>query len=159
MSSSQANMIQKGNPTGQFIKYLIVGAMNTLVTLAVIFVLKSLADINPYVANAAGYAAGLVNSFLWNRGWVFHSSGKKLHEAVRFSIGFAACYMLQFACVWFLTTRTPLSDVIIEIPLPYGKGIIPEYFSLSGYGIATILAMGVYTVANFLYNRSVTFRR
>lgn len=29
---------------------------------------------------------------------------------------------------------------------------------ISGYGIATLIGMGVYTVANFVYNRLITFR-
>ena len=29
---------------------------------------------------------------------------------------------------------------------------------ISGYGLATIIGMGVYTVANFVFNRLVTFR-
>lgn len=151
-------MNSSAKATGQFAKYLVVGGMNTLVTLIVIFILKSIAGLNPYLANAAGYAAGLVNSFAWNRKWVFHSSGKKLSEAVRFGAGFAICYCLQLACVWFLTTQTPLAHTLVEIPLPHIAGT-PLTYPLSGYGIATVIAMGLYTVANFIYNRLITFRQ
>ncbi len=141
----------------QFVKYIIVGGMNTLVTLAVIFILKSMFGLNPYFSNAVGYAAGLVNSFLWNRGWVFHSEGKRIGEAARFLLGFGLCYLLQLATVWMLATRTHLNEMLVSMPLPH-LPLLPAEFTLSGYGIATIIGMMVYTVANYAYNRWVTFK-
>ena len=107
----------------EFIKYLIVGGMNTAVTLFVIFVCKSVLGLNPYLSNAMGYVAGVTNSFLWNRSWVFHSNGK---------IGASAS-----------------GDMLWQI----------GGFTLSGYGVATIGGMCVYTLCNFIYNRSVAFKR
>lgn len=138
-------------------KYVMVGGMNTAVTLAVIFVLKSLLGVNPYTANIAGYVAGLINSFLWNRSWVFRSSGNRIHEGAMFLAGFAVCYLIQLATVWWLNTRTGLSELLVVIPLPFTE---PERtFTLSGYGIATLAGMVLYTIANFIYNRLVTFRK
>ena len=64
----------------QLAKYLLVGVMNTLITLVVIFVCKIYLHVNPYVSNALGYLAGLINSFLWNRRWVFRSNGKMTYR-------------------------------------------------------------------------------
>ncbi len=141
-------------PAMQFIRFLAVGCMNTLVTLLVIFLLKSAAGINPYIANATGYVAGLINSFIWNRIWVFHSAGHRLQEAARFFVGFGLCYMLQFAVVWFCTECTPLGDMLWDISFSR-----KWHFTLSGYGVATLTGMAVYTVMNFIYNRMVTFRQ
>jgi len=132
----------------QFLKFIIVGGMNTMVTLVVIFVCKSLLDVNPYLSNALGYVAGVVNSFLWNRSWVFRSHGRFYREMAKFFAGFGICYVLQFAAMWSLTNLTPLGDMEWNI-----KG-----FTLSGYGAATLMAMCVYTLCNFVYNRRVAFR-
>ncbi len=48
----------------QFLKYAIVGVMNTIITLGVIFVCKSLLGVNDYVSTALGYVAGVLNSFI-----------------------------------------------------------------------------------------------
>ena len=53
--------------TVQFVKYCMVGALNTLVTLCTIFVCKSLFDVNEYLSNAICYVLGVINSFLWNK--------------------------------------------------------------------------------------------
>ncbi|MDO4320087.1 MAG: GtrA family protein [Bacteroidales bacterium] len=131
----------------RFIKYCMVGGLNTLLTLGVIFLCKSVFGIDPYVSNAAGYVVGLVNSFMWNKRWVFRSQGTYRREAVRFVLGFVVCYALQLGAVWMLN-RSPFG--LIEIDL----GMIV----ISGYGLATLLGNILYTLANFLYNRLVTFR-
>ncbi len=133
----------------EFAKYLIVGGMNTAVTLFVIFVCKSVLGLNPYLSNAMGYVAGVTNSFLWNRSWVFHSNGKMGTEAIKFLVGFGICYLLQLAFVWGSTTCSPLGEMLWEI----------GGFTLSGYGVATIGGMCVYTICNFIYNRHVAFKR
>ncbi len=133
----------------EFAKYLIVGGMNTAVTLFVIFVCKSVLGLNPYLSNAMGYVAGVTNSFLWNRSWVFHSNGKMGTEAIKFLVGFGICYLLQLAFVWGSTTFSPLGEMLWEI----------GGFTLSGYGVATIGGMCVYTICNFIYNRHVAFKR
>lgn len=138
----------RGRDLRQFAKFLLVGGGNTLVTLTVILTLKSVFGVNPWIANAAGYVAGVINSFFWNKLWVFHSHGRRTYdEALRFVVGFAVCYAAQFAVTWCLTRMFGAA----EWTLPGG-------FVLSSYGLSTLLGMAVYTLANFIYNRLVTFR-
>lgn len=129
----------------QFIKYCLVGVLNTLVTLGVIYMCKSFLGWNLYVSNALGYICGVINSFLCNRQWVFQSHGDYGREACKFLGGFLLCYALQLWVVWMLTSTYGDYDFRI-------LGIV-----LSGYGIATLLGSVVYTLANFVYNRMVTF--
>lgn len=132
----------------QFGKYLLVGGGNTLLTIVVIAVLKSCLGVNLWIANMAGYVAGMINSFLWNKLWVFRSHSRRFHgEALRFLLGFCLCYVVQFAVTWTLTAM--MGDA--EWRLPSG-------FVMSAYGLATLIGMGAYTIANFLYNRMVTFQ-
>lgn len=133
----------------QFIKYACVGVLNTLVTLVVIVVCKSVLGVNPLVSNAIGYVAGVINSFLWNKNWVFRSSGSYTPEAIRFMVGFLVCYGLQLFVVWFLSYETPLSKFEYDL---FG-------FMLSGYGVATLIGNVVYTISNYSFNKLVTFRQ
>lgn len=132
----------------QFIKYAMVGCLNTAVTLGVIFILNSLFEINLYVANAIGYVAGLINSFIWNKKWVFKSSKGYKREAMKFSLGFGVCYALQLLVVYILA-----SDDFSQL-----QWNIMGIFTLSGKGVATIIGNIVYTLANFIYNRLITFK-
>ena len=124
----------------QFIRYIIVGVMNTLVTLAVIYVCKSLLEVNMWISNALGYIAGVINSFMWNKMWVFQSSSTNYRgEALRFAIGFMLCYGLQFLATWLL--NSVMGSVEWDI---LGVTVI------SGYGVATLLGMVIYTLAKFI---------
>jgi len=130
---------------------MLVGVMNTLVTLIAIFVCKGHLGINPWVSNAIGYIAGLINSFLWNKLWVFGSrsrGNRAAAEATKFAVGFLLCYGLQFLATWTLVTPMGLGELQWNICR----------MTITGYGLSTIIGMGVYTVANFVFNRLVTFR-
>lgn len=142
----EITLLSEHRETLRFIKYCMVGALNTILTLCVIFLCKSIFEINPYISNAIGYVVGVINSFLWNKKWVFNSQGRTYREAIKFLVGFAICYALQFFTVWILNQS---SFGEIEITL--------FVFTISGYGIATLIGNVVYTVANFIYNRFFTF--
>lgn len=137
------------NTVIQFVKYGMVGVLNTLVTLGVIFLCKSVIGINPMLSNMLGYIAGVINSFIWNKTWVFRSDGSYRREALKFVLGFALCYGIQFMLVWSLSYHSPLGDALWTLPMG---------FVISGYGVATILGNVAYTLSNFVYNRMVTFR-
>lgn len=139
---------ERGEKMLQFVKYCIVGVLNTLVTLGVIYICKSFLGWNLYLSNVLGYVAGVVNSFLCNKSWVFKSDGSYMREAVRFLAGFLVCYLLQLWVVWAITAKSIIGHNNFAV-----LGIV-----ISGYGIATLVGNVVYTLANFVYNRMVTFR-
>lgn len=131
----------------QFIKYGMVGVLNTLVTLGVIFICKTFLGWNLYLSNALGYIAGVINSFIWNKTWVFRSNKGVIGEATKFLIGFGVCYLLQLLAVYALTEWSQLGDMEWTI----------GGFVIGGYGVATLIGNVVYTLANFIYNRLITF--
>ena len=109
------------------------GVFNTLLT-CVSFALMRWADVQVDVANAVSYALGICSSFVLGKLWVFSSKNPHWHaEALRFLIGAAACWSLQWLCFHFL--------------LP-----------LVGEPIAYVCGMVVYTACNYIYNKCVTFR-
>ena len=140
--------MQKRKTAVQFIKYAMVGCLNTAITLGVIFVCKSLLGINIYVANALGYTAGLINSFIWNKTWVFKSRNGYKREAVKFFAGFALCYSLQLLVVYLISSTN----------FGLREWQIANVFTISGYGIATLIGNVTYTFVNYIYNRLITFK-
>lgn len=102
----------------------------------------------PLVTNAIGYVCGVINPSCGTKNWVFKTSGHYYREAVKFAVGFFICYGLQFLVVWLLSYKTPLKE--FELPI--------AAFTMSGYGIATLIGNVVYTLTNYVYNKIVTFR-
>jgi len=72
---------------GQFIKFNLVGLLNTGITFLIFALLNKLFNTNKLIAEPIGYACGLVNSFIMNKLWTF---GKKHYfhviEVIKFVI-------------------------------------------------------------------------
>lgn len=139
-----------GKTAVQLVKYGLVGVSNSLITLLVIFVCNELIGLKLMLADVIGYIAGLINSFIWNKTWVFKSHNHRLgYEMALFIAGFLICFGLQFVTVLLL--RDPMKSLGISV-LGIPSDTLGEY-------IAVCVGMVVYTLCNFLFNRCLTFRQ
>lgn len=121
----------------QLIRFGIVGVINTLITLAVIYLLQEVLDVKYTTANLAGYVTGVINSFFWSKLWVFKKLNSNfIREAVLFLISFGVCYGIQFV------------SLLVLVELLH----IPDLW-------AQLLGMVVYTLCNFIMNRCITFKK
>lgn len=119
----------------EIIKYGIVGISNTIVTALIIYIMMKWCDFPDVTANIAGYAAGVLNSFVWNKQWTFRSEAAWGKSALRFGIAFAICYLLQLGLLVYLNHTLTID--------PYYNQLI---------------AMVFYTAINFLFNKFYAFK-
>lgn len=120
----------------QAIKYGVVGLSNTLITMIVIWVMMKLFDCREGLSNITGYAAGILNSFFWNKQWTFKESSTGWKRgAARFMVAFAICYALQYSLILVLNSNLT----------------IDHYYN-------HLIGMAFYTVINFLANKFYTFK-
>ena len=133
-----------------FFKYNLIGVMNTLITLASVWVMHQLLDWNLELSNFLGFIFGAINSYFMNRIWNFKSQNRKRSEIVRFAVVFAAAYLLNLATleatVYALGTDgcRPFTDFISR----YMK---PGFF-------ANLVANAVYIVASFTLYKKWVFK-
>ncbi len=132
-----------------FIKYNLIGVLNTLMTLLVIWLLLHLLNTSSLVANFWGFVAGGINSYLWNRIWNFKSKNQKQKEIFRFAAVFIFAYILNV--VTLLSAEYALANwnaaqIILSQHSAYLK---------SGF-VANVIANIVYVVVSFgLYKKWV----
>ena len=119
----------------QAAKYLVVGGINTLLTLAAIFLLSRAAGADYRLANAVGYGLGLLSSFVLNRLWTFRSRGAVAPQVLKFLVVFGVCYAVQFGLL-----------VLMVSQLHWGTSF------------SQVAAMGFYTALGFLLSRVVVYR-
>jgi putative flippase GtrA len=100
--------------TLQFIRFVVVGALNTLLGLAVIFMAKGLLDWNDLASNVAGYSFGLCLSFLLNRGWTFRHKGEISPTLLRFLCAFALAYGSNLITVFALRDLAGLNSYVAQ---------------------------------------------
>ncbi len=78
-----------------FVRFMLVGAVNTAVGLAVILGLQLGLGVKAQLANASGYAVGLVVSFTLNRRLVFSPGGTVRRTAGRYGLVALAGFTLN----------------------------------------------------------------
>lgn len=135
----------------QLLKYGAIGVMNTLITLVSFYLLNTWAGISYGISNIVGYVLGVINSFLWNRNWVFKTHNNLGREALLFGCGFMLCWIMQgivsLVLLEGLMWKNLPTDIIPFLPMEN-----------AGQNIVMVVSMVVYTVGNYIYNRMVTFK-
>lgn len=119
----------------QLVSYGIVGLSNTAITAVVIWVCLKMAGMSPELSNVLGYAAGVINSFVWNSKYTFKSA-YNWRKFVTFVVVFLVCYVIQFGFLLWLKNNSDIDSYVQQL-----------------------IAMLVFNVANFVLNKFVTFKR
>lgn len=135
-----------------FVKYNLIGIMNTLITLVVVWVLHQLLDWNLEFSNFLGFVAGGCNSYLMNRIWNFRSNNEKKTEVARFLLVFLCAYGLNLlvleGCVYALENFATLSGLCKFI----AQFMKPSY-------LANIVANVVYVLASYTLYKKWVFKK
>lgn len=120
----------------QALKYGVVGVFNTLLTAVVIWVMMRLVGVTDIYANAVGYGAGVLNSFVLNRKWTFKQSTIQWkRSALSFLVVFIICYVAQLGLLTYL-------NATLTIDTYYNQ----------------LIAMVFYAIINFGMNKYYTFK-
>lgn len=118
----------------QAVKFLLIGLINSASGLAVIFGLIYWLNIDPVLANVAGYSVGLTISFLLNRSWTFNAGRTDTSQILKYAIAFLVSFFLNIALLKIFSSNM-------------GFGI---YFS-------QFIAVGTYSISMFLLCRFFVF--
>ena len=66
-------LLRREHVLGQILRFGVVGGLNTLVDYGTFNLLVVVFGLNPVAANPISVAAGITNSFIWNKRWTFAS--------------------------------------------------------------------------------------
>ena len=95
--------ISEARETGiQLLKYGVIGVLHTLITLVTFYLLNTRLGLSYGISNVTGYILGVINSFLWNRNWVFKTKNNLKRELFLFVCGFLICLDFQLCVSWIL---------------------------------------------------------
>ncbi|WP_040413333.1 GtrA family protein [Desulfosporosinus sp. OT] len=117
----------------EFIKFSLVGAVNTLIDFTVFTVLSNM-GVLLLVAQCVSYTCGVLNSFLLNRTWTFRGRGQYSGQWIRF-------------LVLNLGTLT----------ITYGILVYLHDYLVWPILVSKLLATGVSLVINFMGSRVLVF--
>ncbi len=84
----------------EFIKYCLVGVVNTIVSMLTAFICLNFLQYNYYLSTALSYLFGIITSFTLNKKFTFKDNNKHvLRQFLKFNITYIPIYVLSF---WFL---------------------------------------------------------
>lgn len=61
-----------------FLKFCIVGGINTAITFIVFYLFSELLGVNYLLSSSLGYAAGVINSYIMNKKWTFRDRDRNI---------------------------------------------------------------------------------
>lgn len=119
---------------GQFIKFCLVGASNTVISLIIYWILLKF-NIDYLVASTISYLAGIINGYFFSSSFVF----KNKHN-LKQAIMFIAVY---------------LSSLLLNLLFLY---VLVNYLHVTKF-LAQVLVTGFNVIYNYLLNKVWTFKK
>ncbi len=125
-----------------FLKFLIVGVINTLVGTAVMFGCYNLLHFGYWVSSAANYVVGSIVSYFLNKYFTFQVKERSIRFVVRFIINITICYLLAYGIA------KPLAARILSS--------MPANIQENG---AMLVGMCLFVALNYIGQRFFAFRQ
>ncbi len=138
---------------GQFLKFAMVGVLNTVVDFLV-FQLLNLTLQWTYLAQVIGYCAGILNSYFWNSRWTFR---REHTRSVREMLSFVAVNLVSLGVslgvIWLCRNPIGITDA-------WAAGWVPAWLGgfVKGDTIAKLIATPCAIIVNFIGNKLFVFR-
>jgi putative flippase GtrA len=131
--------------TSVFTRFLLVGVVNTLTGLSIIFGLLNVFGFSYWISTFVGNCIGALVSYLLNRTFTFNSQISFTKGVPRFITVILICYFLSFSLSEFVAD---------EVYLLYGT--IPF---INEDEFAILLGSSFYTISNFFGQRNFVFKK
>jgi putative flippase GtrA len=97
-----------------FVRFALVGIVNTIVGLAVIAAASRAFGAGQYLANSFGLLAGIGVGYQLNRRWTFASRQRASVTAPRYLLAFMGAYAANFAVLFASLRWLPLDPLIAQ---------------------------------------------
>ena len=128
----------------EFLTFLIVGVVNTLVGTAIMLVLYNVFGCSYWVSSFCDYFFGSILSYFLNKRFTFHYQGTDWRSIVKFALNIVVCYLLAYSLA------LPLTRMALE-SMQLGRVIVENVAMLVG----TVLFM----LINYLGQKFFAFRK
>lgn len=97
----------------QFVKFGMVGAMNTILDYGLYTFFVTLIHINYLVANALSFCVALINSFYLNRNWTFRQGGSNWRrEAIKYFVVYISGLLIGEALLYIFVDRFHIHELL-----------------------------------------------
>ncbi len=89
----------------EFVRFLIVGTINTVVGTSIMFIAYNVLGLSYWASSASNYFLASILSYFLNKYFTFKSKTKNKSEIFRFVINILICYLLAYGIAQPLTQK------------------------------------------------------
>lgn len=130
------------NKEGTFIRFLVVGVINTVIGTAVMFIAYNAFGMSYWISSLLNYCIGSIVSYLLNKYYTFQQKEKSLREVVQFVLNIAICYFVAY----FLAAE------IVQFALKSYSSVVIDNLSM-------VVGMVLFVLLNYVGQRLFVFRK
>ncbi len=124
-----------------FLKFIIVGIVNTAVGAAVMFALYNIFHCTYWVSSTMNYVVGSIVSFFLNKYFTFKSKVFSFKEVLYFTVNIAVCFFIAYS-----------------LAKPFAMYLLSGYSITVQENTAMFIGMVIFTGLNYLSQRFIVFR-
>ena len=125
-----------------FLKFVIVGVINTLFGTTIMFVAYNVFHLSYWVSSAANYFFGSLLSYFLNKYFTFNYKKDTIKSLIRFTVNILVCYLLAYG-----------------IARPLAAWILSDMSKSIKENIAMLIGMGLFVILNYLGQRYFAFKK
>lgn len=124
-----------------FLKFILVGVINTIVGTSVMFLSYNLLGFSYWVSSAANYVIGSIVSYFLNKYYTFNVKKRSWKYIIKFVANISVCYLLAYGIAKPLAARL-LSDMTVSVQ----------------ENVAMLVGMCLFIVLNYFGQRFFAFK-
>ncbi|AWB45492.1 polysaccharide biosynthesis protein GtrA [Paenibacillus sp. CAA11] len=129
-----------------FIRFALVGIVNTLIGLSVTFICLNALGFNYWISTLVGNVVGAVNSYFMNKSFTFRSTASIRATLWRFMAVTAVCYAVAYGAA------AVAAQQLLALVLPSAGARLQD-------NLAALAGSGLYTIMNYFGQKRITFSR
>ena len=129
-----------------FLKFIIVGIINTIIGLAIMFSCYNLFHFGYWLSTALDYVIASIISYFLNKNFTFKYKEDDGYSFIRFVVNIAICYFIAFSIA-----RPIVRWCLLLLDFAFSKAFLENIAMLAGSGFFTIL--------NYLGQRFFAFKK
>lgn len=124
-----------------FLKFILVGCINTLVGTLVMFVSYNIIGLGYWISSSLNYIVGSIVSYFLNKYYTFQNNDKSFKTILKFIINITLCYVIAYG-----------------FAKPLVMNLLSNQSKSMQENIAMIVGMGLFVILNYFGQRFFTFK-
>ena len=129
----------------QFLKFGLVGILNTVIGTAVMFFSYNVLGLGYWLSSALNYIIGSICSYVLNKRFTFESRHKSKREIFRFIINISICYLVAYG-----VAEPLVRHMILLLRINWDKSLLEQ--------VAMLFGMCLFVILNFIGQKLFVFK-